>query len=90
MYQCFISTNTVAPGRTERKTRYEQSAKKFRKLHEYSAEQDIRYRGPLSYQRLMALGWLMIVFAAVRLLANHPVDLNQLDQWLEMIKFPGS
>jgi len=64
--------------------------KRFRKLHEYSAEQDIRYRGPLSYQGLMALGWLMIVFAAVRLLANHPVDLNQLDQWLEMIKFPGS
>ena len=44
--------------------------KRFRKLHEYSAEQDIRYRGPLSYQGLMALGWLMIVFAAVRLLLS--------------------
>ena len=44
--------------------------KKLRKLHEYSAEQDIRYRGPLSYQGLMALGWLMIVFAAARLLLS--------------------
>jgi len=42
--------------------------KRFRKLHEYSAEHDIRYRGPLSYQGLMALGWLMIVFSAVRVL----------------------
>ena len=42
----------------------------FRKLHEYSAERDIRYRGPLSYQGLMALGWLMIVFTAVRILLS--------------------
>ena len=44
--------------------------KRFRKLHEYSAEHDIRYRGPLSYQGLMALGWLMIVFTAVRILLS--------------------
>ncbi len=44
--------------------------KKLWKLHEYSAEQDIRYRGPISYQGLMALGWLMIVFAAVRILLS--------------------
>ena len=42
--------------------------KKFRKLHEYTVEHDIRYRGPLSYQSLMILGWLMIVFSVVRVL----------------------
>ena len=44
--------------------------KKLLKLHEYSAEHDIRYKGPLSYQGLMALGWLMIVFTAVRILLS--------------------
>ena len=44
--------------------------KKFGKLYEYSLEQDIRYKGPLSYQRLMALGWLMIVFAVLRILLS--------------------
>ena len=42
--------------------------KKCGKLHEYTAEHDIRYRGPLSYQSLMILGWLMIVFSVVRVL----------------------
>ena len=44
--------------------------KMFWKLHEYSAEHDIRYRGLLNYQGLMALGWLMIVFTAVRILLS--------------------
>jgi len=44
--------------------------KKIPKLHEYTAEQDIRYKGPLSYPGLMILGWLMIVFTAVRILLS--------------------
>ena len=33
------------------------------KLHEFTAENDIRYRGPLSYQGLQILGWLCIVLS---------------------------
>ena len=38
---------------------------KRRKLHEYSAENDIRYRGPLSYQGFQILGWLCIALSQV-------------------------
>lgn len=34
--------------------------KKRIKLHEATHENDIRYRGPLSYQHFMALGWLCL------------------------------
>ena len=33
---------------------------KRRKLHEISPEDDIRFRGPLSYQSFQALGWLAL------------------------------
>ncbi len=45
--------------------------KKGRKilLHETTADNDIRYRGPLSYQHFQAMGWLCIaVYAACTLL----------------------
>ena len=59
--------------------------KRFRKLHEYSAERDIRYRGPLSYQGLMALGWLMIVFTAVRILLSMQIASEQDPQLISTI-----
>ena len=44
----------------------EQAAKKKRvRLHEASAENDIRYRGPLSYQHFQIFGWLCIVLSVV-------------------------
>ena len=36
-----------------------------RKLHEVSLNEDIRYRGPLSYQHFQMLGWLCIVLSVV-------------------------
>ena len=39
-----------------------------KKLSEVSLEQDIRYRGPLSYRHLRMLGWLCIVIAQVSVL----------------------
>lgn len=42
--------------------------KKKRKLHELLAEEDIRYRGPISYQGFQALGWLCITVVAATLL----------------------
>ena len=36
-----------------------------KKLHEISIQDDIRYRGPLSYQGFQVLGWLCIVLSVV-------------------------
>ena len=41
---------------------------KRRKLHEISIENDIRYRGPLSFQSLQILGWLCIALVAVEMM----------------------
>lgn len=40
-------------------------SRKRRKLHEISINEDIRYRGPLSYQHFQMLGWLCIVLSVV-------------------------
>ena len=47
-----------------------------RKLHEISLKDDIRYRGPLSYQGFQILGWLCIVllFEAVLLKIGAKLD----------------
>ena len=43
-----------APGKKKRRLR----------IHEVTHENDIRYRGPLSYQHFQILGWLCIVLSA--------------------------
>ena len=40
----------------------------WRNLHECSRENDIRYRGPLSYGGLQILGWLCIVLTVVKVM----------------------
>ena len=50
------------------RTRQRKPAKAGRqkiRIHEVTAENDIRYRGPLSFQHFMALGWACIVLAQV-------------------------
>ena len=42
--------------------------KKQLKIHEVTAENDIRYQGPLNYQHFQMLGWLCIVATAAVLL----------------------
>ena len=37
--------------------------KKRRKFHEFTAENDIRYRAPLNYQHFQLLGWICVVAA---------------------------
>ena len=68
--------------------------KKIPKLHEYTAEQDIRYKGPLSYPGLMILGWLMIVFTAVRILLSalsvtklSPETFNTVDSVTSVLEY---
>ncbi len=43
---------------------------KRRKLHEVSLEDDIRYRGPISFQGFQVCGWLCIVMTVVLALLN--------------------
>lgn len=38
------------------------------KLHQVTAENDIRYRGPLTYQHFQILGWLCIVLSQARVI----------------------
>lgn len=50
------------------RTRKEKPARAGRqkiRIHEVTAENDMRYRGPLSFQHFMALGWTCIVLAQV-------------------------
>ncbi len=49
----------------------DKTAKKERApRHEVVAQQDIRYRGPLSYRHMMILGWLCVFFAQVGLVLS--------------------
>ena len=45
-----------------------QEKRRIKKLHEITAADDIRYRGPLSYQGFQALGWACIVASVLRLI----------------------
>ena len=46
----------------------EQNKRRIKRLHEVTAADDIRYRGPLSYQGFQALGWACIVASVLRLI----------------------
>ena len=64
-------------------------AKKRRKLHEISLEEDIRYRGPLSYQGFMVLGWLCLVITTVHMLLSLGIAMNpEMAKSLEKIERP--
>ena len=45
-----------------------QEKRRIKKLHEITVADDIRYRGPLSYQGFQALGWACIVASVLRLI----------------------
>lgn len=49
--------------------------KKHRKIHEITAENDIRYRGPLSYRHFKIFGWFCLVCAQIGLIANTGLHL---------------
>ena len=50
--------------------------KKRVKLHEVTAENDIRFRGPLSYFHFQILGWLCIVLSQVALIVRLAGHIN--------------
>ena len=49
--------------------------RRIKRLHEVTAADDIRYRGPLSYQGFQALGWACIVASVLRLTYLVPLPL---------------
>ncbi len=51
-----------------------------RKWHERTAEQDIRYRGPLNYQHFQILGWLCIVASQASLILSLGARLGKLSE----------
>lgn len=54
----------------KRKRKDRNAAKERLPRHEVVAQQDIRYRGPLSYRHMMILGWLCIFFSQVSLILS--------------------
>ena len=52
------------------------SRRRFKQLHERGLYDDIWYRGPISYQGFMALGWLCIVMSVVIIMMKLGVKVN--------------
>lgn len=50
--------------------------KGFARLHEHGRHDDIRYRGPLSYQSFQVLGWLCIVASAAAFMIKLSYNVN--------------
>ena len=56
----------------------EKNVKKRRvRLHEASAENDIKYRGPLSYQHFQIFGWICIVLSVVLIMLKFAMKADQ-------------
>ena len=49
---------------------------KRKKLHEFTAADDVRYLGPISYREFRIVGWLCIIFAQVVILMNFAGKIN--------------
>ncbi|MBP3729215.1 MAG: hypothetical protein J6H18_02965 [Lachnospiraceae bacterium] len=56
------------PGNGEKKRK--EKRRKHRKIHEITPENDIKYRGPLSYRHFKILGWLCIVASQILVLVK--------------------
>ena len=46
------------------------------KIFERSAENDIRYRGPLSYRHLMMIGWICVSFEVRAILISFQIKID--------------
>ncbi len=64
---------------------------KRRKLHEVSLEDDIRYRGPISFQGFQMLGWLCLVGTVLMALLNiarkaDPMTAEMTEQYMPIVE----
>ncbi len=73
----------------ERPVKEEKKKKRRQKLHEVSLEQDIRYRGPLSYRHLRIIGWLCIAAGHILVVtavgAKLSPDIVPFPNWVTII-----
>ena len=51
-----------------------------RKIYEYTPEDDIKYRGPLSYRMLKIVGWIALAFSQYLLLAKLQNSVLKVDE----------
>lgn len=63
-------------------------------IHEVTLENDIKFRGPISYRHLRALGWLFVALAQVGVLLNLGRGLyndpNLYGVWPDVLQFFGT
>ena len=59
-----------APVQTKKKGKGKKRRKKKRKFYEFTPENDIKYRGPLSYRALRILGWMFFMVSLVGIIWN--------------------
>lgn len=52
------------------------SRRGFTRLYEHGRHDDIRYRGPLTHQSFLILGWLCIVASAAAMMVNLGIRIN--------------
>lgn len=79
----------------QEKARNESARKKRLKIHEVTAENDIRYKGPLNYQHFQMLGWMCIVASAAVILITLGMKMDssletQFDGMKSMLEWIGS
>ena len=74
------------PMRKEAKQKAEKKPR--RRWHERTAEQDIRYRGPLNYQHFQILGWLCIVAFQAVMILNIGQKMGKLPDQYEQLRSP--
>ena len=68
---------------------------KRRKLHEVRLDEDIRYRGPLSYQVFQAFGWLCISLSVMVIMLNigakiDPASAASMTTWRMVLSYVSS
>ncbi len=68
MTEDIISADPEPAAATE-ETNGKKKKRKRKQIYEYTAENDIKYRGPLSYRYLKVLGWAIIILGQISTMA---------------------
>ena len=62
------------------KTKGTQKFSRHKEIYEYTAENDIKYRGPLSYRMLKIVGWIALAFSQYLLQAKLQNSVLKIDE----------
>ena len=88
------AAESVAEAPAEAPAEPAKKKKKRRKIHEITPENDIKFRGPLSYRHFKIIGWLCIAVSQVGVLMTmgsrmDPIMAEQFAGPLFIIRFIG-